>query len=215
MPPAGPPPVTTRWAGPSPPGTPTAVPPATSYGLSDGYDTTRTADEDGNDVTTRYTDGWDNLTKVAQDSAEHPGQQTAVTYAHDVLGEQTSVTDPHGNTETTTWNMLGQKTADNDPDRGLTSYRYDPAGNLTRTQDARGRVTTMQYDALNRLRASTDVTTTASTGHGPTAPAAARTPDSSPPKPTPPPPGAPDRSHTAGPTTCSATSRNKPSAPAA
>ena len=76
-----------------------------------------------------------------------------------MLGEQTAVTDPHGNTQTTTWNMLGEKTADNDPDSGLTTYQYDPAGNLTRTQDARGRVTTMAYDALNRLRASTDHTT--------------------------------------------------------
>ena len=131
----------------------------TSYGLASGYDTTQTSDEDGSNVTTRYTDGWNNLTKVVQDSAEHLGQQTTVTYAYNVVGGQTSITDPHGNTETTMWNMLGQKTADNDPDRGLTSYRYDSAGNLTRTQDARGRVTTMQYDALSRLRASTDTAT--------------------------------------------------------
>jgi len=132
---------------------------ATSYGLSDGYSTTRTADEDGNDITTRYSDGWGNLAQVTQDSVEHPGQQSTVSYIDDVLGQQTATTDPHGNTENVTWNMLGQKTADNDPDRGLTSYRYDPAGNLTWTQDARGRIVTTQYDALNRPVASTDSTT--------------------------------------------------------
>ena len=132
---------------------------ATSYGLSDSYSITRTADEDGNDITTRYSDGWGNLARVTQDSVEHPGQQSTVSYTYDVLGQQTATTDPHGNTETVTWNMLGQKTADNDPDRGVTSYRYDPAGNLTWTQDARGRIVTTQYDALNRPVASTDSTT--------------------------------------------------------
>ena len=187
---------------------------ATSYGLSDGYYTTRTADEDGNDVTTRYSDGWGNLAKVAQDSIENPGQQSTVSYIYDVLGQQTAVTDPHGNTENTTWNMLGQKTADNDPDRGPHQLPLRP-GRQSHLDPGRPRPHRHhQYDALNRPVASTDHTTGQrktwtydSAGGADTGQLTAESDPSA--------AGVPDRSPTAGITTCSAPSPSRPSAPAA
>ena len=44
-----------------------------SYGMSAGYDTAQTADEDGRNVTIRYTDGWNNLAKVVQELRRGPG----------------------------------------------------------------------------------------------------------------------------------------------
>ena len=80
-------------------------------------------------------------------------------YDYNALGEQTKITDPHGNAETTSWDMLGNKISDSDPDRGLESYQYDRAGNLLRSRDARGRTITYTYDALERLHTKTDQAT--------------------------------------------------------
>ncbi len=128
----------------------------TAYAVDNGYLVTTSTPENHHQVTTRTTDGWGDVTAVSQASPEHPGTQATVRYTDDVLGHETSITDPHGNTERLTYNTLGQNTVDDDPDRGVTTYAYDPAGLLLSTTDARGRVTTTGYDRLGRPTRSLD-----------------------------------------------------------
>ena len=72
------------------------------------------------------------------------------TYAHDRLGNLTTVTDTLGNRTTMTYDTLSRKTSMRDPDLGTWTYAYDRNGNLTRQTDAKGQQTHFRYDALNR-----------------------------------------------------------------
>lgn len=128
---------------------------STSYSEMDGYRYVFTADEVGNSPAVDQIDGWGNHVRVSQPSM-HPGGDAAVTYTYDVLGHQTSISDPAGNTETLAWNSLGEQTTDNDPNRGDSTFTYDPAGNVAAATDARNITTTYVYDQLNRKVQSTD-----------------------------------------------------------
>jgi RHS repeat-associated protein len=73
------------------------------------------------------------------------------TYAYNILGNLTTVTDTLGNTTVMTYNVLGQKTDMRDPDMGQWKYEYDLGGNLITQTDALNQKLTFNYDALNRL----------------------------------------------------------------
>ncbi len=100
------------------------------------------------------------LTVQEYTGSHDPGQCSAAvgspyattSYAYDVLGNLTSVTDALGNQTTMTYDTLSHKTAMHDPDMGNWSYVYDAAGNLIQQTDAKGQTIFFQYDALNRRR---------------------------------------------------------------
>ena len=102
-------------------------------------------------------DAYGRVTKVEEYTGTFSTCSTArgtpyatTTYAHDRLGNLTTVTDTLGNRTTMTYDTLSRKTSMRDPDLGTWTYAYDRNGNLTRQTDAKGQQTHFRYDALNR-----------------------------------------------------------------
>ncbi len=87
------------------------------------------------------------------------------TYAHDRLGNLTTVTDALGNRTTLTYDTLSRKTSMRDPDLGTWTYAYDRHGNLIRQTDAKRQQTHFRYDALHR-RTQKDYGTQKAAGAG-------------------------------------------------
>ncbi len=87
------------------------------------------------------------------------------TYAHDRLGNLTTVTDALGNRTTLTYDTLSRKTSMRDPDLGTWTYAYDRHGNLIRQTDAKRQQTHFRYDALHR-RTQKDYGTQKTAGAG-------------------------------------------------
>ncbi|MCB0124793.1 MAG: VCBS repeat-containing protein, partial [Caldilineaceae bacterium] len=84
--------------------------------------------------TTQHFDGLQRLVVVE----ERNGKETYTTsYAYDLLGNLTSITDAQGNIKRQTFDALGRKLSSDDPDRGHMAYIYDDAGNLLETMDAK------------------------------------------------------------------------------
>jgi len=75
----------------------------------------------------------------------------ATTYAYDIAGNLTSVTDPNGNVTSYVYDDFGRMLTQTSPVTGTTSYTYDSAGNLTSTTDANGATTNRTYDVLGRV----------------------------------------------------------------
>ncbi|MDX1410114.1 MAG: hypothetical protein R3330_18315, partial [Saprospiraceae bacterium] len=71
-------------------------------------------------------------------------------YAYDVLGNLTTVTDAQGNRSTMQYDTLSRKISMHDPDMGEWSYEYDANGNLIQQIDAKSQQIHYHYDALNR-----------------------------------------------------------------
>lgn len=87
------------------------------------------------------------------------------TYAHDRLGNLTTVTDALGNRTTMAYDTLSRKTSMRDPDLGTWTYTYDRHGNLIRQTDAKRQQTHFRYDALHR-RTQKDYGTQKAAGAG-------------------------------------------------
>jgi RHS repeat-associated protein len=114
---------------------------------------TLTSDENGHKKRNYY-DAFARLSKVEELDESHQTYSTT-TYAYDVLGNLTRVTDDAGNTTNMTYNWLSQKVLMEDPDMGCWSYDYDDNGNLISQTDAENQTITFTYDALDRLVAKT------------------------------------------------------------
>ncbi|WP_426633817.1 ricin-type beta-trefoil lectin domain protein [Planosporangium sp. 12N6] len=71
-------------------------------------------------------------------------------YGYDRLGRQTSVTDPAGNTWTTSYDLRGRVTQAGDPDKGTITSTYDDAGQLLTSTDDRKVTLAYTYDGLGR-----------------------------------------------------------------
>ena len=117
-------------------------------------------------------DAYGRVTKVEEYTGTFSTCSTArgtpyatTTYAHDRLGNLTTVTDTLGNRTTMTYDTLSRKTSMRDPDLGTWTYAYDRNGNLTRQTDAKGQQTHFRYDALNR-RTQKDYGTQKAAGAG-------------------------------------------------
>ncbi|TDD89284.1 sugar-binding protein [Actinomadura darangshiensis] len=87
-------------------------------------------------------------------AATPAGEFDATTYAYTPAGEIASVTDPSGNTYTTTYDLRGRKTKTTDPDKGAATYAYNDLNQLTSTTDARGKKVFAEYDGLGRKTAT-------------------------------------------------------------
>lgn len=95
------------------------------------------------------------LTEVRQTLSTAPGGAIATSYAYDLAGNLTSVTDPNGNVTTYLYDDFSQMLRQVSPVTGTTTYSYDPGGNLVSTFDANGASTVRGYDALSRVISST------------------------------------------------------------
>jgi YD repeat-containing protein len=113
-------------------------------------------DEKHSTANTTYTyDPAGRLASVKQTLAGAAGGAVTTSYAYDLHGNLTSVTDPNGNVTSYTFDDFGQMTTQASPVTGTTTYEYDTAGQLIRTTDANQAVTARTYDALGRTTSST------------------------------------------------------------
>ena len=102
-------------------------------------------------------DAYGRVTKVEEYTGTFSTCSTArgtpyatTTYAHDRLGNLTTVTDTLGNRTTMTYDTLSRKTSMSDPHMSTWTYAYDRNGNLIRQTDGKWQQTHFRYDALNR-----------------------------------------------------------------
>ncbi len=95
-------------------------------------------------VTDHTFDSRGNLTQ------ETIGTATAV-YGYDADDNRTSVTDPTGNTTTTSYNAGNKVVTETDPNGNMTTHTYDLSGNRLSTIDRNGRKRTFVYDDQNRM----------------------------------------------------------------
>jgi len=77
------------------------------------------------------------------------GTPDATTYAYNAAGQQDSESSG-GSTWTQGYNLLGQETSATDPDAGTTAMSYDADGNLLQSEDAEGHYLSWTYDQLGR-----------------------------------------------------------------
>lgn len=124
---------------------------ATAYGIGSAFSSVTATDEVGHSVTTHY-DAYGRLVR----KEEALGVGTVVeTYAWDLLGRLTGITDDAGNAWAYTYDSLGRRLTVDDPDLGAWSYVYDAAGQLTSQTDAKGQTTSFTYDDLGRVLTKT------------------------------------------------------------
>jgi RHS repeat-associated protein len=111
----------------------------------------------GGTPTTTITDARGQTVELRQYKGAAPsGAYDSTAYGYTPAGQLASVTDPAGNTWTSTYDMRGRKTQTTDPDKGPTSYAYDDLDRLTSTTDARGKKVFTNYDVLGRKTESRD-----------------------------------------------------------
>jgi RHS repeat-associated protein len=80
------------------------------------------------------------------------GTPDITSYAYNAAGQQDSETSG-GSTWTQTYDLLGRETSSTDPDAGASIMGYDPDGNLLQTKDAEGNYVSYTYDQLGRQTA--------------------------------------------------------------
>ncbi|MBO2458110.1 polymorphic toxin-type HINT domain-containing protein [Actinomadura violacea] len=111
----------------------------------------------GGTPTAQITDARGQIIEKRQYKASTPtGDYDATKYTYTPAGEIASVTDPSGNTFTTTYDLRGRKTHTTDPDKGATSYTYNDLNQVTSTTDARGKKIFIDYDGQGRKTATHD-----------------------------------------------------------
>ncbi|CNE28938.1 Cell wall-associated polypeptide CWBP200 [Mycobacterium tuberculosis] len=119
-----------------------------SYG---GGNRTSVTPPDGGTPSAEITNARGQVVERRQYKASTPaGDYDATTYTYTPAGEIASVTDPSGNTFTTTYDLRGRKIQTTDPDRGTTTFTYDDLDRVTSTTDARGKKVFTSYDGLGR-----------------------------------------------------------------
>ncbi|WP_268762426.1 polymorphic toxin-type HINT domain-containing protein [Kitasatospora griseola] len=88
------------------------------------------------------------------------GAYDATTYGYDIAGKPTwrqdSSNPPHR--WTYSYDLLGQQTSGTDPDSGASTVAYDKSGNVVTATDARGKATSFSYDLLGRKTGQYDGT---------------------------------------------------------
>ncbi|MGW5396407.1 RHS repeat domain-containing protein [Streptomyces sp. NPDC003952] len=116
----------------------------------------------GGTAATTITDAQGRKTELRQYTNAARTTYQSTKYAYGKFDEPATVTDPAGNTWTTTFDDRGQQTTVNDPDKGLSTLTYDDAGRVVTARDARNVTLTTTYDKLGRKTAVKNGTTTLS-----------------------------------------------------
>lgn len=136
----------------------------TSY--SYGGDSTTTVPPAGGTAQTVVTDARGNTTDLYQyhagkpaDPVNDPATDYSDThYTYTPAGKQAGETDAAGNTWTWHYDLLGDQTSATDPDTGTTVSTYDNAGQLLTVTDARNKQTSYTYDLDGRKTFAYDTT---------------------------------------------------------
>ncbi|WP_370128157.1 polymorphic toxin-type HINT domain-containing protein [Streptacidiphilus sp. EB103A] len=84
------------------------------------------------------------------------GAGTTTSYTFTPAGQQHTVTSPDNSAWTFAYDLMGRKTSQSDPDVGASTYGYDDAGNQTSATDARGIELDYTYDLMGRKLTGTD-----------------------------------------------------------
>jgi RHS repeat-associated protein len=134
---------------------------ATNYSY-EGADETDVTPPSGGTPTSTFSNSLGEKTKLVQYLAatvSGTAPKESTTYAYDPQGSMVSMTDPAGNQWSWGFNVLGQQTSATDPDTGVSSATYDDEGDILTTKDARGKVLAYAYDNLDRKTAEYQTST--------------------------------------------------------
>ncbi|MBO1332570.1 polymorphic toxin-type HINT domain-containing protein [Streptomyces sp. VRA16 Mangrove soil] len=140
-----------------------------SYGQEQWRTTTRYAGADlieitppaGGFATATVSDALGRTTEVRQYKSNTPtGEYDSTVHSYDTAGRVVRRKDSSGNEWRSTYDLLGQQTSSTDPDAGTSRTTYDAGGRVATTSDARDRSTSYTYDLLGRRTAAYDGTST-------------------------------------------------------
>ncbi|MFC0432206.1 RHS repeat-associated core domain-containing protein [Kutzneria buriramensis] len=112
------------------------------------------------DARGRTTDLYTYHSGVPANPADPATDYSATHYTYYPNGKQHTVVDAAGNSWSYEYNLLGQQTSATDPDAGTTTSTYDNGGRLITQTDARGKQATITYDGANRKTGTYDTTST-------------------------------------------------------
>ncbi|WP_203664267.1 RHS repeat domain-containing protein [Actinocatenispora rupis] len=120
----------------------------TSY----GGDYTTVAPPQGGTPTRTATDAEGHTTELRQYHGTAPSgtDYDATSYTYNRKQQLQKVTDAAGNTWSYGYDLLGHQTSFTDPDSGTTTATYNDAGDKLTTTDARGKTLAYAYDTLGR-----------------------------------------------------------------
>ena len=130
-----------------------------------GGDYTTTIPPAGATPTTTITDARGNTTDLIQyhtgvpaDPSDSAADYSDTSYTYTPAKKLATVNDAAGNTWSYSYNLLGNQTSATDPDTGTNTSVYDDAGQLISTTGAQGEQITTQYDADGRTTGTFDTT---------------------------------------------------------
>ncbi|MGW1875658.1 RHS repeat-associated core domain-containing protein [Streptomyces sp. NPDC001975] len=119
------------------------------------------------DARGRTTDLYEYHAGAAADPVNDPASDYSDTHStYFPSGKQATETDAAGNSWSWTYDLLGNQTSATDPDTGTSHSTYDNAGQLLTVTDARSKQTTYTYDLDGRKNFAYDTTGGAATSAG-------------------------------------------------
>ncbi|WP_280718256.1 polymorphic toxin-type HINT domain-containing protein [Kitasatospora sp. MAP5-34] len=130
------------------------VPQWSTFTAYPGADRTDVTPPSGAWPTSTVTDARGRTTELWQYSKPtptgNPADATVTRYTYQPDGKPDTRVDAAGNTWSYGYDLLGRQTSATDPDTGTTLQTYDNAGNLATTTDARSKTLAYTYDLIGR-----------------------------------------------------------------
>ncbi|WP_335979720.1 polymorphic toxin-type HINT domain-containing protein [Streptomyces sp. CA2R106] len=124
-----------------------------------GGDRTTVVPPQGGIATTTLTDVFGRTSEVRQyNDGTSSGAYTSITYAYNDDDQLTKVTDDAGNIWTYGYDLMGRQTSMSDPDAGTSISTYTDLDKLASTTDSRGKTISYTYDQLGRKTGEYDAT---------------------------------------------------------
>jgi RHS repeat-associated protein len=119
----------------------------------------------GGTPTTNWTDGrglttaiWQYHSGVPVSVSDPAADYDTTTYTYNAGQKLATITDAAGNAWSYSYDLLGDQTSVTDPDSGSSTTTYDAAQRITSVTDARGKTLSWTYDADGRKTAEYDTT---------------------------------------------------------